>query len=237
MAYEFTIVVPVYNEEDNLKRVEQELSNFIKIATKKTKVLFVNDGSKDCSQQLIEGICNENPDFNFIQFEGNCGLSTAISAGFNNTDTEFVGYIDSDLQTAPRDFNLLLAEIGAYDLVTGVRANRKDSFVKNMSSTIANGIRRSFTQDGMDDTGCPLKVIKTEYAKKIPMFKGLHRFLPAMILLQDGKIKQIPVQHFPRIAGEAKYGLWNRLVGPLMDCFAYLWMKKKYINYNIAKKD
>ena len=237
MAYEFTIVVPVYNEEDNLKRVEQELSNYIKIAKKKTKVLFVNDGSNDNSQQLIEEICNENPDFNFIQFEVNCGLSAAISAGFNNTTTKLVGYIDSDLQTAPEDFNLLLTEIGTYDLVTGVRANRKDSFVKNMSSTIANGIRRSFTHDEMDDTGCPLKVIKTKFAKNIPMFKGLHRFLPAMILLQNGKIKQIPVQHFPRIAGEAKYGLWNRLVGPLMDCFAYLWMKKKYINYNIAKKD
>jgi len=197
----------------------------------------VNDGSNDNSQQLIEEICNENPDFNFIQFEVNCGLSAAISAGFNNTTTKLVGYIDSDLQTAPEDFNLLLTEIGTYDLVTGVRANRKDSFVKNMSSTIANGIRRSFTHDEMDDTGCPLKVIKTKFAKNIPMFKGLHRFLPAMILLQNGKIKQIPVQHFPRIAGEAKYGLWNRLVGPLMDCFAYLWMKKKYINYNIAKKD
>lgn len=81
-----------------------------------------------------------------------------------------------------------------------------------------------------------LKVIKTAYAKRIPMFKGLHRFLPAMILLQNGKIIQIPVQHFPRIAGQAKFGLWNRLLGPLADCFAYLWMKKKYINYTVAKK-
>lgn len=236
MNYEFTIVVPVYNEEDNLKRVEQELTNYIKIATKKTKILFINDGSKDNSQVIIEEICNKNSDFTFIQFEKNCGLSAAISAGFNNTDTALVGYIDSDLQTAPEDFNLLLNEIGEFDLVTGVRANRKDSFVKNMSSTIANSIRRSFTNDGMDDTGCPLKVIKTEYAINIPMFKGLHRFLPAMILLQNGKIKQIPVQHFPRIAGEAKFGLWNRLLGPLLDCFAYLWMKKKYINYKIASK-
>ncbi len=237
MNYQFTIIVPVYNEEDNLKRVEKELSDYVKIASKKTKVLFVNDGSKDNSQQLIEEICANNPDFDFINFEKNCGLSAAITAGFKNVDTELVGYIDSDLQTAPEDFNLLLKEIEHFDLVTGVRANRKDSFVKNMSSTIANGIRRSFTQDGMDDTGCPLKVIKTEYAKNIPMFKGLHRFLPAMILLQQGRIKQIPVQHFPRIAGEAKYGLWNRLLGPLMDCFAYLWMKKKYINYTIAKKE
>ena len=236
MIYDFTIIVPVYNEEDNLDRVEKELSAYIEIAAKKTKILFVNDGSQDQSQSIIERICTNNEDFSFISFKENRGLSAAISAGFKNTTTELVGYIDSDLQTDPKDFNLLLEEIAEYDLVTGVRANRKDSFVKNMSSSIANGIRRSFTHDGMDDTGCPLKVIKTSYAKKIPMFKGLHRFLPAMILLQDGKIKQIPVSHFPRIAGEAKYGLWNRLLGPLIDCFAYLWMKKKYINYKIEKQ-
>ena len=112
---------------------------------------------------------------------------------------------------------------------------KKDSLIKNMSSLIANVIRRSFTHDGMDDTGCPLKVIKTDIAKKIPMFKGLHRFLPAMVLLQKGSIKQVPVRHYPRIAGQAKYGLWNRLLGPLSDCFAYLWMKRKYINYRIIK--
>ncbi|MGK0308227.1 MAG: dolichol-phosphate mannosyltransferase, partial [Urechidicola sp.] len=206
MNHEFTIIVPVYNEEDNLERVEKELSDYIKIASKKTKILFVNDGSKDKSQPLIEQMCSNNNDFSFISFEKNCGLSAAISAGFQHTNTELVGYIDSDLQTDPKDFNLLLEHIEEFDLVTGFRANRKDSFVKNMSSTIANGIRRSFTHDGMDDTGCPLKVIKTSYAKKIPMFNGLHRFLPAMILLQNGKIKQIPVKHFPRIAGEAKYG-------------------------------
>ncbi len=236
MSYEFTIIVPVYNEEDNLDRVEKEFLDYIKIASKKTKILFVNDGSKDQSQVIIERICSNNNDFDFISFKENRGLSAAITAGFQNTETELVGYIDSDLQTDPKDFNLLLEHIVEFDLVTGVRANRKDSFVKNMSSTIANGIRRSFTHDGMDDTGCPLKVIKTDFAKKIPMFKGLHRFLPAMILLQEGKIKQIPVKHFPRIAGEAKFGVWNRLLGPLMDCFAYLWMKKKYINYEIEKK-
>ena len=236
MDYKFTIIVPVYNEEDNLQRVEKNLLAYTKIASIPTTVLLVNDGSNDKSQNLIEDICNRNNNFNYIQFVENRGLSAAIKAGFDTVKTEFVGYIDSDLQTDPEDFNLLLEHINDYDLVTGVRTNRKDSFVKNMSSTIANGIRRAFTHDGMDDTGCPLKVIKTEYAKGIPMFKGLHRFLPAMILLQKGKIIQIPVQHFPRIAGQAKFGLWNRLIGPLMDCFAYLWMKRKYINYTISKK-
>jgi hypothetical protein len=88
----------------------------------------------------------------------------------------------------------------------------------------------------MDDTGCPLKVIKTSYAKRIPMFNGLHRFLPAMILLQKGKIVQVPVRHFSRMAGESKFGVWNRLVGPLIDCFAYGWMKRKYINYKVVKQ-
>lgn len=235
MHYKFTIIVPVYNEEDNLERVEQELLAYTKIATLPSCVLFVNDGSKDNSQELIETICNKHEAFNYILFKENRGLSAAIKAGFDHADTELVGYIDSDLQTDPKDFNLLLEHIGEYDLVTGVRADRKDSFVKNMSSKIANGIRRTFTHDGMDDTGCPLKVIKADYAKRIPMFKGLHRFLPAMILLQNGKILQVPVKHFPRIAGTAKFGLWNRLIGPLMDCFAYLWMKKKYINYTVSK--
>ncbi len=234
--YQFTIIVPVFNEEDNLERVEKELLAYTKIATKKTAILFVNDGSKDRSQKLIEAICNRNEMFQFINFTENRGLSAAIKAGFDIVESELLGYIDSDLQTAPEDFNLLLEHIDIYDLVTGVRSNRKDSFVKNMSSKISNGIRRGFTHDGMEDTSCPLKVIKTDYAKRIPMFKGLHRFLPAMILLQNGKVLQVKVQHFPRIAGTSKFGVWNRLLGPLMDCFAYLWMKKKYINYEIKTK-
>ncbi len=233
MKQTFTIIVPVYNEEDNLNRVEKELSQYIKNCPISASVLFVNDGSKDESQKIIEEICKSNKDYNYILFTKNRGLSAAIKAGFDHATSDLVGYIDSDLQTTPQDFNLLLESIGEYDLVTGVRSNRQDSFVKNMSSTIANSIRRAFTHDGIDDTGCPLKIIKTDFAKRIPMFQGLHRFLPAMILLQNGKIKQIPVQHFPRLAGKAKYHIWNRLFGPLVDCFVYLWMKKKYINYEI----
>ena len=236
MAHKLTIIVPVFNESDNLKRLEKELSNYLSIANVETKVLFVDDGSTDGSQLSIEAICNRRPDFDYIQFSKNQGLSAALKAGFDYVDTELVGYIDADLQTTPEDFNLLLEHIEAYDLVTGVRQNRKDGFVKNMSSTIANRIRRLFTNDGMDDTGCPLKVIKTAYAKRIPMFKGLHRFLPAMILLQNGTVKQVDVRHFPRLAGTSKFGLRRRLLSPLIDCFVYLWMKRKVIHYTIHKK-
>jgi len=236
MQFEFTILIPIYNEDDNLKRLEEELLAFTQTSEIATRILFINDGSTDRSQASIESICNRNTGFSFLLFDKNYGLSAALKAGFDYTDTELVGYIDADLQTSPKDFNLLLAHITDYDLVTGVRTNRNDSLIKKIASKTANSIRRVFTKDGMDDTGCPLKVIKTEYAKRIPMFRGLHRFLPAMILLQGGTIKQIPVQHFPRIAGTSKFGIGNRLLGPLADCFAYLWMKKKTINYRVSKQ-
>lgn len=234
---EFTIIIPVFNEMDNLYRVEKYLCEFIKNSLKQTEVLFVDDGSTDDSPAIIKEICERNERFHFIALVKNQGLSTALKAGFDHVKTPLLGYMDADLQTHPEDFNLLLREMDYFELVTGVRQGRKDSFVKNVSSRIANGIRRLFTHDKMDDTGCPLKVIKTEYAQKIPMFKGLHRFLPAMILLQNGRIKQVPVRHYARIAGKSKYHLWNRLAGPLQDCFAYAWMKKKYINYEVILKD
>ena len=233
---EFTIIVPVYNEELNLKRVEKELLSFIKIAKKKTTILFINDGSTDNSQQIIEDICQKNIEFRFIHFKNNKGLSAALKAWFDNIDTPLLGYIDADLQTSPKDFNILLNHTEHYDLVTGIRTQRKDSLIKKISSKISNKIRTIFTNDGMEDSCCPLKIIKTDCAKKIPMFKGLHRFLPAMVLLQKGTVLQIPIQHFPRIAGKTKFGIRNRLLGPITDCFAYLWMKKKYINYEVIKK-
>lgn len=236
MSTEFTIIIPIYNEEDNLIRLEETMNQYLSKSIKQTEILLINDGSKDKSLALIKEICNRNQAFHYISFDKNYGLSAAIKAGFDTVKSKWVGYIDADLQTDPEDFNKLLALADQYDLVTGVRADRKDSFVKNMSSKIANSIRRAFTNDGMDDTGCPLKVIAAEKAKKIPMFKGLHRFLPAMILLQNGTVTQVPVKHFPRIAGESKFNLWNRLLGPLMDCFAFVWMKKKYINYKIQER-
>jgi len=91
------------------------------------------------------------------------------------------------------------------------------------------------TKDGIEDTGCPLKILRTDYAKRIPLFTGMHRFLPALIMLQPGgTVKQVPVRHFPRVAGKSKYNLANRMVGPFIDCFAYRWMKKRYINYSIS---
>ncbi len=229
--YGFTILVPVYNEEENIYLLEEKLQHFLPQSIYPACVLFVNDGSTDDSLNRIREICVRNSDFFYLSLEKNGGLSAALKAGIDSVFSAYVGYMDADLQTDPEDFNLLLKDIEVYEMVTGIRANRKDSFFKNLQSKIANGFRRMMTNDGVSDTGCPLKVMHTDAAKKMPLFNGMHRFLPALILLQNGKVKQIPVRHYPRMAGKSKYHLWNRLTGPFIDCFAYRWMKKRYINY------
>lgn len=233
--YKLTIIVPVYNEEDNISALEERLSAYLPHARYSACVLFVNDGSTDSSLKRIEELCNRKEAFFYLSLERNGGLSAAMKAGIDAAESAYVGYMDADLQTTPEDFNLLLEDIEGYELVMGIRANRKDTGFKKLQSKIANGFRRMMTHDGVQDTGCPLKVMHTDYARRIPFFTGMHRFLPALILLQEGKVKQVPVRHFPRTAGVSKYHLWNRLVSPFIDCFAYRWMKKRYINYRVAE--
>jgi len=231
--YRFTVVIPVYNEEENIFVLEKKIRLFLQKSIFSTCVVLVNDGSTDNSLNLMKEVCERNDDFFYLSLERNGGLSAALKAGIDYTFSDYLGYIDADLQTDPDDFNLLLPHLNTYDMVIGIRVNRKDSFFKNLQSKIANGFRRMMTHDGVSDTGCPLKVMRTDAAKKMPLFNGMHRFLPALILLQNGRVKQIPVRHYPRVAGKSKYHLWNRLTGPFIDCFAYRWMKKRYINYSV----
>ncbi|MDE5730862.1 MAG: glycosyltransferase [Alistipes sp.] len=236
--YRFTIVVPVYNETENVARLEETFRSYLAAASCPTCVLFVNDGSTDDSLARLAEVCARNEHFYYLSFARNAGLSAAIKAGIDYAQSPLVGYIDADLQTTPEDFELLLPHAEEHALVTGIRANRKDTFFKRFQSRFANGFRRMMTRDGATDTGCPLKVMQTPAARRIPFFRGMHRFLPALVLLQEGaRYREIPVRHFPRTAGESKFHLWNRLVSPLMDCFAYRWMKKRAINYTVDRNN
>ena len=234
--FDLTIIVPVFNEQENLPRVEQELSGFIKSVPLKTSVIFVNDGSSDKSPELIENICSSNNSFSFIHLKKNQGLSTALKAGIDQVNSRLTGYLDADLQTSPKDFMKLLPFTDSYDLVTGIRIRRKDTLVKKISSSIANSIRRSVTHDGISDTGCPLKIIRTDILKQVPFFNGMHRFLPALVLMVGGTVKEVPVTHYSRLSGKSKYHLFNRLWGPLADLLAFSWMRHNYIRYEIVKK-
>lgn len=234
----FTILVPLFNEKENLPRLEEKLSEYAASRNAgEVCVLFIDDGSNDGGSAPLEEMCARHDCFHFVRFAENRGLSAALKAGFDLCTTEYVGYIDADLQTDPEDFNLLLPYAFDFALVTGIRTERKDSFVKKASSKIANGWRRMMTGDGVADTGCPLKVLQSSYARRIPMFKGMHRFLPALVQMAGGSVKQVPVRHYPRIAGKAKYHLFNRLWGPFIDCFAFRWMRSRFIDYTVEKSD
>ena len=145
-----------------------------------------------------------------------------------------LAYIDADLQTAPEELDLLIPHLEEYELVTGVRANRKDTGFKKVQSRIANGFRRMMIKDGARDTGCPLKVMHTDMARSLPFFKGMHRFFPALVQLKGGRVKQVNVSHFPRVAGVSKFNLWNRLLSPFMDCLVVRWMQKRHIAYKVS---
>ncbi len=205
MEFKFTIIVPVYNEIESLPRLFEYLQKYLHKASLKSCVLLVDDGSSDGSSSEIEKFCLEHEDFSCLLFDRNYGKGAALKAAFDHTKTPLLGYLDADLQTHPEDFELLLPYIKDFGLVTGWRKNRKDTLVKRISSKTGNAVRIFFTRDNIHDTGCPLKIMHSEYAKKIPMFKGLQRFLPAMILLQQKEIKEVVISHYPRIEGSSKY--------------------------------
>lgn len=232
---EFTIIVPIYNEVENIPRLAETLHSYTTKASLPSTVLFVDDGSKDGSLEAIEQACKQHTAFHYISFAENRGLSAAIQAGFNCTTTTYAGYIDADLQTTPDDFEKLLPFREKFAMVTGIRQNRKDSFIKNISSKIANSFRRAMVHDEIVDTGCPLKIFRTDIAKKIPFFNGNHRFFAALVQMFNENVKQVPVRHFPREAGEAKFGLSNRLIAPFMDCFHVRWLQRRHRNYRIKK--
>ena len=233
--FNLTIIIPVYNEVDNLNRIETIFLDYFSKSSMKSKVLFVDDGSTDGSTEKISTICHSSTNFEYISFNKNYGLSTAIKAGIDFCSTQLIGYIDADLQTTPFDFDKLLQHIDQFEMVIGVRKNRKDSWNKRIQSNIANGLRRYLVNDGIKDTGCPLKIMRAKEARKIPFFKGMHRFIPALIQLQGGRVKQVDVQHFKRIAGTSKFNVFNRSINTIHDTFAYRWMKSRFINYEVKQ--
>lgn len=230
-----TVVIPIYNEEDGIKSILPAFTAYFERSKFDVQLLLVNDGSTDDSLVAIKELASQSDKVHYISFKKNAGLSAAIRAGIVSANTEWVGYIDADLQTDPIDFLKLEAFLGEFDLVTGWREGRKDSVVKNMSSSFANWFRDSLLHDGVQDSGCPLKIMRRSVALEMPFFKGMHRFFPALVQLQNKKVKEVPVTHFPRVTGQSKFNVWNRLLSPFMDTMAVRWLKKRQTPFEIGE--
>ena len=221
-----SVVVPLFNEEENVSILQAEL--MAALSGLDYEIVFVDDGSVDQTlKRIVLG-----PQIRLVQFERNAGQSAALYAGLQSARGTTAVLIDGDLQNDPADIPKLLAEIerGA-DLVCGYRAQRKDTLVKRVSSRIANFVRSRFTKDGVRDTGCTLKAMRRECIGALLPFKGMHRFIPALVKGAGYRLVEVPVNHRPRKVGQSKYGLGNRALRATVDMFGVRWLLSRRLDY------
>jgi glycosyltransferase involved in cell wall biosynthesis len=226
-----SVVVPLYNEEANLPSLQEELR--VALSGLDYEVILVDDGSIDRTVERIEAA----PNIRLIRFEKNSGQSAAIYAGLTAARGATVVIIDGDLQNDPADIPKLLAEISrGADLVCGYRIKRRDTVTKRLTSRIANAVRSRYTKDGVRDTGCTLKAMRRECISALFPFKGMHRFIPALVKGAGYHLVEIPVNHRPRRFGQSKYGLGNRALRATIDMFGVRWLLSRRLNYKIREK-
>jgi len=225
-----SVIVPLFNEEENMSILQSELR--AALAGVDHEIIFVDDGSIDRTAERVE----KAPNVRVIRFAKNGGQSAAIYAGLQAANGAVAVLIDGDLQNDPVDIPRLLAEISrGADLVCGYRARRKDTLVKRLTSRIANAVRSRYTKDGVRDTGCTLKAMRRECVGALVPFKGMHRFIPALIKAAGYRLVEIPVAHRPRRFGQSKYGLGNRALRATIDMFGVRWLLSRRLNYKIRE--
>jgi dolichol-phosphate mannosyltransferase len=228
---EISVVVPLFNEEESISILQTELSAALKGLD--YEIIFVDDGSVDRTAERIEAAGN----IRVIRFEKNSGQSAAIYAGLTAAHGGTLVIIDGDLQNDPADIPKLLAEIArGADLVCGYRVKRRDTLIKRATSRIANAVRSRYTKDGVRDTGCTLKAMRRECVSTLLPFKGMHRFIPALVKAAGYQLVEVPVNHRPRRFGQSKYGLGNRALRATIDMFGVRWLLSRRLNYKIREK-
>jgi dolichol-phosphate mannosyltransferase len=227
-APQLSLVVPLYNEEENVVRLVEEIREAL--AGISLEILLVDDGSSDATVARIP----QHPEVRVLVLAQNTGQSAAMYLGIQQARGEVVAMMDGDLQNDPADIPALLAEIqkGA-DLACGYRKNRRDTPFRRLQSRVANLVRSRFTGDGIRDTGCSLKAMRRECREALVPFRGMHRFIPALIKGMGYKIVEIPVNHRPRVAGVSKYGFGNRAFRATRDMFGVKWLLSRQFQIRV----
>lgn len=227
-----SITIPMYREEDNVAPLLDELIPALEELGESFEVILVDDGSDDRTAEFIAERARDDERIRCLRFQKNHGQSAALAAAFGAARGEIVVTMDGDLQCDPRAIGELLPYLDEHDCVCGQRQKRRDSFVRRASSRIANGIRNLITGDRVVDTGSPLKLIRRRHLMRIPHFNGLHRFLPTLLKKVAGaRVIEVPVNHRPRQHGASKYGIGNRALRGLRDCFGVRWLTARAIRW------
>lgn len=225
-----SVVVPLFNEEENLPVLASELKAALGPLGLAYELLFVDDGSTDRSLAVLDGLAAQEAAVRILCHRQNAGQSAALAAGFRAARGAIVVTLDADLQNDPADIPRLLAKLEeGFDVVSGIRRHRRDSWLRRTSSRIANAVRNWATDESVTDVGCSLKAYRREFLTDLPMFSGMHRFLPTLVRWNGARLAEIDVHHRPRLYGVAKYGIGNRLFRALADLMAVRWMRTRWI--------
>jgi glycosyltransferase involved in cell wall biosynthesis len=232
---DISIVIPVYNEQDNLKPLITELREVLDRLDASFEIIVVDDGSRDRSFEILKEAALHDPQIRVIRFRKNTGQTAAFDAGFRASQGDIVVTMDADLQNDPHDIPRLLAKIREYDMVCGWRHKRKDPWIKIISSQIANFVRNKLSKEEIVDTGCSLKAFRKECLQNMKLFSGMHRFLPTLAKMEGFTVAQVKVNHRPRKFGTTKYNIKNRMVSAFADLLAVRWMKKRHLDYEIKE--
>lgn len=231
-----SVIIPIKNEEENISILINELEPVMERLGKPWELICIDDGSTDQSLMVLQQLCLRKPYLRIITFAKNFGQSAAFAAGFEAARGELIITLDGDGQNDPADIPKLTAVIRECDLACGWRINRQDPMQKKLISKLSNWIRSRVCKDGMHDTGCSLKVYRREALAKIKLYRGMHRFLPALFVMEGLRVKEVPVHHRKREAGVTKYNIFNRSLGPLLDLFAVHWMRSRRLQYQIREE-
>lgn len=235
----FSLVVPIYNEQEVVPMLLDEVEQVL-VPHGPFEALFVDDGSKDDSLAVMRRwkAAHNAQWLRIVCLEQNSGQSAAVIAGAEQARAPIVATLDGDMQNDPRDIPTMLArvEAGAVDAVFGVRRHRQDTFVRRVSSKIGNGVRNWLTGDRVSDAACGIKVIRRDYFVRAPRFVGMHRFMATLVRYMGGRIEELDVNHRPRAAGVAKYGIGNRIWKGLRDCFAMRWLRTRILMHRVKEE-
>ena len=230
----YSLVIPVKNEEENIASLISEIHPVMMQIGKPWELIVIDDGSTDNTLSVLELLKNQIPQLRILVFAFNAGQSSAFDAGFKAARGEYIITLDGDGQNDPKDIPLLIAEShNSFDMVLGRRAKRNDPFSKRIISKLSNFVRSRVCKDDVSDTGCSLKLYRTKCIQNIKMYTGMHRFLPALFVIEGYSIKEVNVNHRERTKGKSKYHFFNRSIKPLVDMFAVMWMRKRALKYKI----
>ncbi len=233
---EISVVVPVYNEEGNLPLLIPKLKKVLQSLGSSWEMIFVDDGSVDGSPKILNESAAQVPSLRVLRLKENRGLSTALVAGMREARGKKIVTLDSDLQNDPADIPKLLGYLDRYDMATGWRQKREDSWLKRISSAIGNGVRNGLTGETIQDSACTLRAFKRECVQAIPVFNGMHRFLSTLVKMEGYRIIEVPVSHHPRKFGKSKYNIRNRMIRSFVDLLAVRWMRHRAIRYEIKER-